>query len=214
MLVKFCSTPFITDCILVLRTTFLVQLDTLQASTQVRRPLFTTTHIEMGSISQDRSAATALSLVEAGSLLAGRDFWHTTEIKSHGIGSLRFSDGPNGVRGEDWVNGPPSLAIPCATALGASFDANLVFRLSQILAKECGRKGVQALLAPTINIHRYSLCEYSANGNEAHSANNGRWKKFRIVQRRPISYWKYRDCFCYRATIKRRSCMSKALPCK
>ncbi|PVH98503.1 glycoside hydrolase family 3 protein [Periconia macrospinosa] len=97
-------------------------------------------------------------MVIAKTLLSGRDFWHTNEVASHGLGAVRFSDGPNGVRGQDWVNGTRSSAIPCATALGASFDVELVDRLAQLLADECKRKGVHALLAPTMNIHRYALC--------------------------------------------------------
>ncbi|KAL6354024.1 hypothetical protein LRP88_12655 [Fusarium phalaenopsidis] len=50
-----------------------------------------------------------------------------------------FSDGPNGVRGEDWINGAPSAAIPCATALGASFGIDLTAQLARLLAEECGR---------------------------------------------------------------------------
>lgn len=113
----------------------------------------------MGSVSEAEILSATLSLENAVSLLSGCDFWHTREHASQGIGALRFSDGPNGVRGENWVNGPPSLAIPCATALGASFDTGLVFELSKLLATECNRKGVHALLAPTMNIHRYPLCK-------------------------------------------------------
>lgn len=113
----------------------------------------------MGSIDKDY-ASSRLSLEDSVSLLSGEDFWRTTQNKALGLGSLKFSDGPNGVRGEDWINGAPSAAIPCGTALGASFDVELVSRLSNLLARECKRKGVHGLLAPTMNIHRYPLCKF------------------------------------------------------
>jgi beta-glucosidase len=112
----------------------------------------------MGSIHRDLSAE--LSPEDAISLLSGQDFWRTRANEALGLGSLKFSDGPNGVRGEDWINGAPSAAIPCATALGASFDVELVSKLAGVLARECKRKGVHGLLAPTMNIHRHPLCMY------------------------------------------------------
>ncbi|CAG7557403.1 unnamed protein product [Fusarium equiseti] len=96
----------------------------------------------MGSIDwNDRQ----ISLEDSISLLAGQDFWCTRPNEALGLGSLKFSDGPNGVRGEDWINGAPSTAIPCATALGASFDVELMSQLAALLARECKRKGVHGL---------------------------------------------------------------------
>ncbi|KAH7183337.1 glycoside hydrolase superfamily [Fusarium flagelliforme] len=109
----------------------------------------------MGSIDKDNRQ---ISLEDSIGLLAGQDFWCTRPNEALGLGSLKFSDGPNGVRGEDWINGAPSTAIPCATALGASFDVELASQLAALLARECKRKGVHGLLAPTMNIHRYPLC--------------------------------------------------------
>ncbi|KAF4337263.1 glycoside hydrolase family 3 [Fusarium beomiforme] len=111
----------------------------------------------MGSIDRDFSSL-ELPLEQAVNLLSGQDFWRTRANEALGLGSLKFSDGPNGVRGEDWINGAPSAAIPCATALGASFDVKLASKLAGVLARECKRKGVHGLLAPTMNIHRYPLC--------------------------------------------------------
>ncbi|KAF4417221.1 glycoside hydrolase family 3 [Fusarium acutatum] len=91
----------------------------------------------MGSI--DRDFSSELSSEDALNLLSGHDFWHTRANGALGLGSLKFSDGPNGVRGEGWINGAPSAAIPCGTALGASFDVELVTKLAGVLARECGR---------------------------------------------------------------------------
>ena len=41
-----------------------------------------------------------LTLGEKASLTAGIDFWHTAAIPRLGIASVKFTDGPNGARGE------------------------------------------------------------------------------------------------------------------
>jgi hypothetical protein len=144
---------------------FLFELIELALRHFFKPPTFSTSHYIgpgiMGSINQEYTT-TQISLGDAVGLLSGQDFWRTRKNESLGLGSLKFSDGPNGVRGEDWINGAPSAAIPCATALGASFDVELVSQLAGLLAKECERKGVHGLLAPTMNIHRYPLCKSCA----------------------------------------------------
>ncbi|KAJ5816219.1 hypothetical protein N7447_008452 [Penicillium robsamsonii] len=68
-----------------------------------------------------------------------------------------MSDGPNGVRGTRFFNGVPSACLPCATALGASFDTELIYSLGKLLGLECKAKGAHVLLGPTINIQRGPL---------------------------------------------------------
>ena len=92
-----------------------------------------------------------LSLEQKVSLLTGADGWHTVALP--GVPVLRCSDGPAGVRGTSW-NGPPSASFPCGTALGASFDPDLVEAVGVALGRECRSKGAQMLLAPTVNLHR------------------------------------------------------------
>ncbi|KAK9342520.1 glycoside hydrolase superfamily [Lipomyces starkeyi] len=50
-----------------------------------------------------------------------------------------------------------SACLPCATALGATFDSELVFSLGRLLGLECKAKGVHVFLGPTINIQRGPL---------------------------------------------------------
>lgn len=87
----------------------------------------------------------------------GIDAWHTLAIPRLGIPSIRMSDGPNGVRGTRFFNGVLSACLPCATALGASFDTELIFSLGKLLGLECKAKGAHVLLGPTINIQRSPL---------------------------------------------------------
>jgi beta-glucosidase len=68
-----------------------------------------------------------------------------------------MSDGPIGVRGEQWSAADPSIALPSPTALAATWDVELVRRAGGLLAQEARRKGVHVLLAPTLNLHRSPL---------------------------------------------------------
>ena len=70
---------------------------------------------------------------------------------------MRLSDGPNGVRGTRFFNGVPAACLPCATALGATFDTNLINSVGQLLGAEAKAKGAHVLLGPTINIQRSPL---------------------------------------------------------
>jgi beta-glucosidase len=95
----------------------------------------------------------SLSLEEKVSLLAGIDLWHVPAAASAGVGSIRMSDGPNGVRGISW-SGPRSACIPCGAALGATWDPDVVGEVAGVLGKEAAARGVQVHLAPTVNLHR------------------------------------------------------------
>ncbi|KAL2055079.1 hypothetical protein ABVK25_004417 [Lepraria finkii] len=98
-----------------------------------------------------------LTLEEKASLTAGRDFWHTNSIPRLGVPSIRASDGPNGVRGIQFFNGTPAACLPCGTALGATFDTDLINSTGRLLGQEAKAKGASILLGPTINIQRAPL---------------------------------------------------------
>ena len=68
-----------------------------------------------------------------------------------------MSDGPNGVRGTRFFNGVPAACLPCGTALGATFDTELLLSLGRLLGEECKAKGAHVLLGPTINLQRGPL---------------------------------------------------------
>lgn len=87
----------------------------------------------------------------------GADFWHTAAVPRLGIPALRTSDGPNGVRGTRFFNGVPAACFPCATGLGATWDAELLHKVGNLLGEECKAKGAHILLGPTINIQRSPL---------------------------------------------------------
>ena len=98
-----------------------------------------------------------LTLEEKVQLLTGRDFWTTWPIEKIGLRRLLLSDGPSGVRGENWDERDPSLNLPSATALSASWDRGIAARYGAAAAVEARRKGVDVVLGPTINLHRSPL---------------------------------------------------------
>ncbi|MCD0449628.1 glycoside hydrolase family 3 C-terminal domain-containing protein [Actinocorallia sp. API 0066] len=89
-------------------------------------------------------------------MLAGHDMWSLAAEPALGFPGLTMSDGPIGVRGVHW-SGDPSVALPSPTALAATWDTALARRVGALLAQEARRKGVQVLLAPTVNLQRSPL---------------------------------------------------------
>ncbi|MGW6740535.1 glycoside hydrolase family 3 C-terminal domain-containing protein [Streptomyces sp. NPDC055025] len=90
-------------------------------------------------------------------LLTGASNWRTHPEPALGLRALTFSDGPAGVRGDAWDERDTSLVLPSPSALAASWDEELVTELGGLLAAEARRKGVDVLLAPTLNLHRSPL---------------------------------------------------------
>ncbi|OJJ64938.1 hypothetical protein ASPSYDRAFT_39721 [Aspergillus sydowii CBS 593.65] len=98
-----------------------------------------------------------LRLGEKIDLVAGIDFWHTASVPRLSIPSIRMSDGPNGVRGTRFFNGVPAACFPCATALGATWDTELLHKVGQLMGDEAIAKGSHVILGPTINTQRSPL---------------------------------------------------------
>ncbi|KOS42623.1 hypothetical protein ACN38_g6479 [Penicillium nordicum] len=98
-----------------------------------------------------------LTLGEKVALTAGRDFWHTEPVSRLNIPALRMSDGPNGVRGTRFFNGIPAACFPCATALGATWDTELLSEVGALMGDEAIAKGTHVVLGPTINTQRSPL---------------------------------------------------------
>ena len=101
-----------------------------------------------------RRRVAALSLAQKVQLLTGADFWALYAEPGAGLRRLVTSDGPAGVRGETWDERDTSANVPSPTALAATWDCERVEAIGRLLAHECRRKGVDVLLAPTVNLHR------------------------------------------------------------
>jgi beta-glucosidase len=98
-----------------------------------------------------------LDLAQKVRLLTGETFWTTYAEPAIALRPIVMSDGPVGVRGITWDERDTALLVPCATALAASWDPALVEQVGALLAAEARRKGVDVLLAPTVNIQRSPL---------------------------------------------------------
>jgi beta-glucosidase len=109
-----------------------------------------------------------LTLEEKASLCSGRDLWRTEAIERDGelvVPSLTVADGPHGLRKP--AHGPanvgvgdslPATCFPTASALGSSWDPELLERVGAALGIEARNEGVAVLLGPGINIKRSPLC--------------------------------------------------------
>ncbi len=95
-----------------------------------------------------------LSLEQKVRLLTGADFWSLYAEPAVGLRELVVSDGPAGVRGRTWDERDTSANIPSPTALAATWDVARVTEVGRLLAYEARRKGVDVLLAPTVNLQR------------------------------------------------------------
>ncbi len=105
----------------------------------------------------ERDLAAALPVPEKVRLLSGADSWRTHDCPSIGLRQMVTSDGPNGVRGTVKDERHPSACLPSPSALGATWDAELVYRVAAALGAEAKSKGVDVLLAPTVNLMRTPL---------------------------------------------------------
>jgi beta-glucosidase len=68
-----------------------------------------------------------------------------------------MSDGPNGVRGTKFFNGVPAACFPCGTALGSTFNQELLEEAGRTMGKEALAKSAHIILGPTINMQRSPL---------------------------------------------------------
>lgn len=106
----------------------------------------------------------ALTLEEKASLLSGVDDWFTQAIDRPGlpapVPAIEVGDGPHGLRKETgidmvWV---PATAFPTASAMGASWDRELMRRVAAAIGDEARAEGVQVVLGPGVNMKRSPLC--------------------------------------------------------
>ncbi len=94
-----------------------------------------------------------LSAAQKVQLLAGADMWHTVGFTGPPVPTVRMSDGPAGARGTSW-DGVRSASFPCGSALGATWDPELIREVGRALGREARSKSAHVLLAPTVNLHR------------------------------------------------------------
>ena len=104
-----------------------------------------------------RSLLEALDLASKVRLLTGASMFTLHPAPSIGLGEMRFSDGPTGVRGLKMSEGRVVALFPNATLLAASWSADLAYEVGELLAEEALAQQIHVVLGPTINLHRTPL---------------------------------------------------------
>ena len=105
----------------------------------------------------EQALLAALSVPDKVRLLTGAANWRIHGIPAIGLRPMTVSDGPSGVRGVTKDERHPSTCLPCPSATGATWDTELLAELAAALGAEARGKGVDVLLAPTINLMRTPL---------------------------------------------------------
>ena len=113
-----------------------------------------------------RRRVRASSLEQKVRLLTGAGFWALFDEPDAGLRPMVLSDGPAGVRGQSWDERDSSANVPSATGLAATWDPARIEAIGALLAREARRKGVDVVLAPTVNLHR---TPYGGRGFECFS---------------------------------------------
>ena len=83
--------------------------------------------------------------------------WSSVAIPAASVPSFTMSDGPMGIASGKVDERDIARLSPCATALGASWDRDLVSRIGALVGQEAVERGVDAVLAPNINLARSPL---------------------------------------------------------
>lgn len=99
--------------------------------------------------------AKQLSLTQKVALLTGSGYFTLRACPEVGLGEIRLSDGPTGVRGVE--SGHLAALLPNATLLASTWDEGLLHEVGRILAEEAVAQRVHVVLGPTINLHRTPL---------------------------------------------------------
>lgn len=105
-------------------------------------------------------AIAKMTLDEKLLMLGGQDNWHFYGVERLGIPAIRTCDGPHGIRVHtDRPDGScdPATNFPCASALAATFNPELLKEVGETIAKECRHYGIQVLLGPGVNGKRSPL---------------------------------------------------------
>ena len=112
------------------------------------------------------AAIRSMSVAAKTALTTGSGFWSTAADPTLGLRTMWLSDGPNGVRGRTVDDRDPSYCTPSGSALAATWDADVVRRVGELVGRDARRKGIDVVLGPTVNLHRSPI---GGRGFECHS---------------------------------------------
>ena len=90
-------------------------------------------------------------------LLTGASTFTLAPEPAIGLGELRLSDGPTGVRGLKFSGGRVVSLFPNATLLAQAWSEDTAYEVGGLLAEEALAQDIHVVLGPTINLHRSLL---------------------------------------------------------
>jgi beta-glucosidase len=90
-------------------------------------------------------------------LLTGASAFTLPPEESIGLGEVRLSDGPTGVRGLKFTGGRTVALFPNATLLASAWSEDAAYEVGGLLAEEARAQDIHVVLGPTINLHRSLL---------------------------------------------------------
>ncbi len=90
-------------------------------------------------------------------LLTGATAFTLWPEPSIGLGELRLSDGPTGVRGLKFSGGRTVALFPNASLLASAWSEENTYEVGRLLAEEALAQQIHVVLGPTINLHRSLL---------------------------------------------------------
>jgi beta-glucosidase len=99
----------------------------------------------------------ALDLRDKVQLLTGASSFTLAPCERIGLGEVRLSDGPTGVRGLKFHHGRTVALFPNATLLASAWSEDTAYEVGRLLAEEAMAQGIHVVLGPTINLHRSLL---------------------------------------------------------
>lgn len=107
-----------------------------------------------------------MTLVEKIGMVHGNGLFQNKGVERLGIPSMKFSDGPMGVRNEfqndKWIplgNTDDYVSyLPSNSAIASTWDVDVAYEVGKVLGAEARGRGKDMILAPGINIKRSPLC--------------------------------------------------------
>ncbi|MEO0031820.1 MAG: hypothetical protein RIS94_1578 [Pseudomonadota bacterium] len=95
-----------------------------------------------------------LSPQDQARLTAGATMWTTGAVPELGLREVAMADGPMGVASGRIDERDISVLTPAPICLGASWDVGLLARVGALVGNDAIARGVDALLAPNVNLAR------------------------------------------------------------
>ncbi|SDT61763.1 beta-glucosidase [Pseudarthrobacter equi] len=90
-------------------------------------------------------------------LTGGLNGWSTTASAAAGVEEMVLLDGPLGIVSKAMDERDTSLIMPSGTALGATWNPELVREIGQVIGQQGVERGVSAILGPNLNMPRSPL---------------------------------------------------------